>query len=100
MSAMNAFLEVLGQPMAIVGLAGQACFFSRFLVQWAVSERQGRSTIPESFWYLSIGGAVLVLLYAIWRRDPVFTLGQSVGVLVYVRNLVLVQREKRQTALA
>lgn len=93
---LHEFLEVLGQPMALVGLLGQACFFSRFLVQWVVSEKRRRSTVPVVFWYLSIGGGVLVLAYAIWRRDPVITLGQSVGVAVYTRNLILIHREGRK----
>ena len=82
-----------------LGFLGQACFFSRFLVQWLASERAGRSVVPRAFWYLSIaGGAIaggaIVLTYAIWRRDPVFILGQSVGVFVYLRNLVLLHREE------
>jgi lipid-A-disaccharide synthase-like uncharacterized protein len=93
---MNEFLHVLMQPMAMLGLVGQVCFFSRFLVQWIVSEREGRSTIPVVFWHLSIIGGILVLIYAIWRHDPVFTLGQSVGVVVYARNLILIYRHKRE----
>ena len=76
-----------------IGLAGQACFFSRFLVQWIASERQGRSVVPRAFWYLSISGGLILLSYSLWRRDPVFILGQSVGLLVYLRNLVLLRRE-------
>jgi lipid-A-disaccharide synthase-like uncharacterized protein len=72
-----------------------ACFFSRFLVQWIASERQGKSTVPILFWYLSIIGGTLVLVYAIWLKEPVFTLGQSVGLIVYVRNLWLIRKEKR-----
>jgi lipid-A-disaccharide synthase-like uncharacterized protein len=77
----------------VVGLVGQAAFFSRFLVQWIASERMGRSTVPTSFWYLSLTGSALLLGYAIHRQDPVFILGQSVGSVVYVRNLVLLSRE-------
>ena len=76
-----------------IGLAGQACFFSRFLVQWIASERQGRSVVPRVFWYLSISGGLILLSYSLWRRDPVFILGQSVGLFVYLRNLVLLRRE-------
>jgi lipid-A-disaccharide synthase-like uncharacterized protein len=88
------FLEVLAQPMAFFGLAGQACFFSRFLVQWIVSEKNGRSVVPTVFWYLSLAGGLMVLVYAVWRRDPVFTLGQSVGIFVYSRNLMLIYRRR------
>ena len=76
-----------------IGLAGQACFFSRFLVQWLASERRGRSVVPRAFWYLSISGGLILLSYSLWRRDPVFILGQSVGLFVYIRNLVLLRRE-------
>lgn len=78
-----------------IGFVGQACFFTRFLVQWVVSERRGRSVVPRSFWYFSIAGSLIVLSYAIWRRDPVFIAGQSMGLVVYVRNLVLLGREAR-----
>jgi len=89
------FMTVLGQPMALFGIVGQSIFFSRFLVQWIVSERRKESTIPVAFWYLSIGGALLTLVYALWRRDPVFSAGQSIGLFVYVRNLVLIRRQRQ-----
>jgi lipid-A-disaccharide synthase-like uncharacterized protein len=78
----------------IVGLIGQAVFFSRFLVQWIASERQKKSVIPNSFWFLSIAGSSMTLIYAIWRRDPVFTIAQSVGMIVYVRNIMLIRQHK------
>lgn len=77
-----------------IGLAGQACFFSRFLVQWIASERRGRSIVPRAFWYLSIAGGLTLLAYSVWRHDPVFILGQSVGLFVYLRNLILLRREE------
>lgn len=79
-----------------IGFFGQAMFFTRFLVQWIVSEKRGRSVIPIAFWYFSIAGGLILLTYAIWRRDPVFIAGQSAGVVVYVRNLVLLGRERRE----
>lgn len=82
----------------VVGFAGQALFASRFIIQWISSERAGRSVIPVAFWYASIGGAVVLLSYAIWRRDPVFILGQSMGFFIYARNLVLIYRERRENA--
>lgn len=82
------------QTWIAVGLAGQACFFSRFLVQWIASERRGRSVVPRAFWFLSIAGGLTLLCYSLWRRDPVFILGQSVGLFVYLRNLVLLRREE------
>lgn len=81
-------------PWHLVGFAGQAFFFSRFLVQWIHSERAGRSTIPDVFWYLSLGGGLLLLAYAVQLGDPVFILGQAVGAFVYVRNLMLLRRPR------
>jgi lipid-A-disaccharide synthase-like uncharacterized protein len=80
-----------------VGLGGQLMFTARFLVQWIASERVGRSVVPLAFWYLSISGGLILLAYAIWRRDPVFILGQSMGLIVYLRNLVLIHAERRRT---
>ncbi len=81
----------------VIGFAGQALFFSRFLVQWLVSERRGESVVPKAFWFLSIGGGLLLLTYAIYRRDPVFIAGQSIGLFVYLRNLWWIyQRNDRQ----
>jgi lipid-A-disaccharide synthase-like uncharacterized protein len=80
----------------IVGFAGQACFTSRFLIQWLVSERQKKSIIPLAFWYFSILGGATLLSYAIYRRDPVFILGQSTGLIIYFRNLYFIRREAAQ----
>lgn len=77
----------------LIGLGGQALFASRFLVQWLVSERLKRSVVPVAFWYLSLGGSALLLSYAISQRDPVFILGQSTGMFVYLRNLWLIRRQ-------
>jgi lipid-A-disaccharide synthase-like uncharacterized protein len=79
----------------LVGLGGQVLFMMRFVVQWIVSERAHRSTIPVAFWWLSIAGAAILLAYAIWRTDPVFILGQSLGFLIYARNLWLIHAERR-----
>ena len=79
----------------VLGLAFQAAFTARFLVQWVASERQAKSVIPISFWYLSLFGSVGLLLYALVRADPVFILGQSMGSVVYTRNLILIHRERR-----
>lgn len=80
----------------VFGLVFQSCFALRFLVQWLASERAGKSVIPIAFWYLSIAGALGLLTYAIVRRDPVFIVGQSLGTLIYTRNLVLIHRERRR----
>ena len=97
MDTLKHFLDVLAQPMGMLGMLGQVLFFSRFLVQWIASEKKGKSTIPLSFWYLSIGGGGLLLVYALWRKDPVIVLGQAVGLFVYVRNLMLIHRRKAVT---
>ncbi len=81
-----------------VGFGGQAVFGSRFYLQWLVSERQGRSTVPLAFWYLSIIGGLLLLAYAIYLVEPVFIVGQSTGTLVYVRNLMLLAKERKAKA--
>lgn len=78
----------------VVGLLGQGIFSARFIVQWLVSEKEKRSIIPVAFWYLSLFGGITLLLYSIYKRDPVFILGQSTGVLIYSRNLFLIQRER------
>ena len=81
----------------LLGFVAQAFFTARFAVQWLASERVGRSVIPIAFWWCSIGGGLLLLVYALYRRDPVFIAGQSFGVFVYLRNLYFVLRESRQT---
>ena len=83
-----------------IGFVGQGLFFTRWIMQWFKSEREGESTIPISFWYLSLVGGLITLTYAIYRRDPVFIAGQSIGSLVYIRNLMLLYRNKTHLPLA
>ena len=80
----------------LLGFVAQAFFTMRFLVQWLASEKVGKSVIPLAFWWFSIGGGLLLLVYALYRRDPVFILGQGFGVFVYLRNLQFVLRERRR----
>jgi lipid-A-disaccharide synthase-like uncharacterized protein len=80
-----------------LGFLGQIFFSARFLVQWLASERAGRSIVPPLFWALSIGGSLILLVYAIHRHDPVFILGQSAGLAIYGRNMQLLARERRNT---
>ena len=82
----------------IIGFIGQALFGARFIIQWIVSEKRGESTIPLAFWYCSIGGSVVLLTYAIHREDPVFIVGQSLGSIIYIRNLVLIDKKKKALA--
>ena len=79
----------------VVGFLGQAIFGSRFVIQWIASERKRESHIPIHFWYLSIGGSLITTVYAIHRKDPVFIVGQAAGLVIYVRNLVLINRAQR-----
>jgi lipid-A-disaccharide synthase-like uncharacterized protein len=80
----------------IFGFAGQALFAARFLVQWIKSEKEKRSIIPIHFWYFSLFGGIVMLVYAVHLRDPVFILGQFSGLFVYVRNLYLIHQEKKR----
>jgi len=81
-----------------VGFLGQAFFFSRFLVQWLASEKAQRSVFPMAFWYLSLSGGFLLLIYAVYRKDPVFIIGQSTGAFIYLRNIWLRKRDKATPA--
>ena len=80
----------------VFGLGGQLLFTARFLVQWIASERARRSVVPIAFWYFSIGGGAILLAYAIYRADPVFIFGQSMGLFIYLRNLWLIHAEQRR----
>ena len=80
---------------SVVGFLGQIVFMGRFVVQWIASERSGRSVVPVAFWYLSILGSLILLTYALVRADPVFVVGQALGSVIYVRNLMLIRRTRR-----
>ena len=77
-----------------VGLLGQALFSARFIVQLIASERRRESVIPRQFWYFSLGGGLTLLLYAMYRRDPVFIVGQGAGLFVYARNLYFIHHKR------
>ncbi len=100
-NAVNGYLlDVLDHMdwWVLIGFAAQILFSARFLVQWIASERAGKSVVPLAFWLFSIGGGVLLLTYALYRRDPVFIAGQGFGLFVYMRNLHFVLREHRASA--
>jgi lipid-A-disaccharide synthase-like uncharacterized protein len=82
----------------LFGFIAQAMFFMRFLVQWIASERAGRSVVPVAFWFFSVAGGSLLLVYAIYRMDPVFIAGQATGLIIYGRNLWLIYRERNVAA--
>src|SRR6185295_15070406 len=75
-----------------IGFLGQGLFFGRWVVQWIASERKAESKVPVAFWYMSLIGGLITLAYAIYRVDPVFIAGQSIGSIVYIRNLMLISR--------
>ena len=77
-----------------IGFFGQGLFFMRWVVQWIASERNAVSHVPIAFWYISLIGGVITLAYAIYRKDPVFIAGQSVGAFVYLRNLMLIRSKQ------
>ena len=84
----------------ILGFVAQGFFTMRFVVQWIASERARKSVIPVAFWFFSIGGGLTLLIYAIYRLDPVFILGQGAGLFVYLRNLYLIRRKQSGLAQA
>jgi lipid-A-disaccharide synthase-like uncharacterized protein len=81
-----------------IGFAAQAMFSMRFLIQWIASEKAKRSIVPEAFWYFSFLGGFMLFIYAIYRMDPVFILGQGSGLFIYARNIQFILKAKRDTA--
>ena len=88
------------QWWVLLGYVAQIMFTMRFVVQWIASERAGKMVMPIAFWFFSIGGGCVLLIYAIHRGDPVFILGQGAGLFVYLRNLYLIRRKQRRLAQA
>lgn len=86
--------ELLEKGLLALGFLAQGMFSARFLVQWIASERAGRSVVPLSFWIFSVIGGALLLVYAMFRKDPVFIVGQAAGLVIYLRNLILIYRER------
>lgn len=78
----------------ILGFIGQFFFSMRFVVQWIASEKHKKSVVPLSFWIFSIIGSALLLIYAIYRKDPVFILGQAPNLFIYFRNLWFIRKER------
>lgn len=76
------------------GIVAQLLFTARFLVQWLASEREGQSVMPLSFWYFSMAGGAMTLVYGIVRREPIIIMGQALAVVIYVRNLMLIFRNR------
>ena len=83
-----------------IGLTAQALFSMRFIVQWLATEKARASIIPETFWYFSFAGGAMLLAYAIYRMDPVFILGQAMGLVIYARNIYFIWLGKRDPSTA
>ena len=90
------YRSYIGTFFLVFGFLAQAMFTFRFVVQWIASERAKKSVIPMSFWYFSLLGGTMLFIYALYRVDPVFIMGQGAGVIIYVRNVILRLRERRQ----
>ena len=80
----------------LFGLLAQAMFFSRWLVQWIMSERAQKSVVPVMFWFLSLLGGIMMLIYVTYLGSPALMIGQAVGLTVYFRNIMLISKENRQ----
>jgi lipid-A-disaccharide synthase-like uncharacterized protein len=80
----------------VFGVVAQLLFAARFLVQWIVSEKEGKSVIPMAFWFFSIGGGLMTLVYGLVKREPVIIIGQGLATIIYVRNIMLIVKERRQ----
>ena len=76
------------------GLCAQLLFTARFLVQWISSERAGQSVVPMAFWFFSMGGGMMTLVYGIAKREPVIIIGQSLATIIYIRNIMLIARHR------
>jgi lipid-A-disaccharide synthase-like uncharacterized protein len=92
--------DLMEKSLLALGFLAQGLFSARFLVQWIASERAGRSVVPFSFWLFSVAGGSLLLLYAVFRKDPVFIVGQAAGLIIYLRNLFLIYKERAQLTLS
>lgn len=77
------------------GIVAQLLFTARFIVQWLASEKAGKSVMPMAFWFLSMAGGTMTLLYGIVRREPIIIMGQALAVGIYVRNVILILKERR-----
>ncbi|KAA3519371.1 lipid A biosynthesis protein [Agrobacterium vitis] len=78
-----------------LGVIAQLMFSLRFIIQWLVSEKQKRSVIPAAFWWFSVIGGIMLLAYGIHRGEPIIMLGQGLGIIVYIRNLMLLHQGRK-----
>ena len=76
------------------GLGAQLAFAARFLVQWIASERAGKSVVPMAFWFFSMGGGLMTLVYGVVKREPVIIVGQALATIIYIRNIMLIMKDR------
>ena len=81
----------------VFGIGAQLLFAARFLVQWISSERAGKSVVPFAFWIFSMVGGLMTLVYGLVKREPVIIFGQGLATLIYMRNIMLIFRERKET---
>ena len=98
MNALNGYFT-MDKIFLYIGIFGQLCFSMRFIIQWIYSEKAKKSVIPVAFWYFSLSGGIILLIYAVYHRDPVFIMGQAPGVFIYSRNIYLIHKSKKVEAL-
>lgn len=96
MSTIMEWLQAHLNGWVLIGLCGQSLFMMRFIVQWIASERVKQSIVPQTFWYFSLGGGVILFTYALHQQDIVFTLGQGLGLFIYLRNLYFIHKKKSE----
>ena len=95
MNALNEYFTT-DKIFLYIGIFGQLCFSMRFIIQWIYSEKAKKSVIPIAFWYFSLVGGIILLIYAIYHRDPVFIMGQAPGVFIYSRNIYLINKNRNE----
>jgi lipid-A-disaccharide synthase-like uncharacterized protein len=95
-SSFSSALQIFLNPWILLGFFGQFVFFLRFIVQWLASEKEERVVVPVLFWYLSIGGSLIILIYSIHIRDIVFSTAQVASLFIYVRNLMFENKLKQK----
>jgi len=98
MPSLLAWLQTHFNAWVLVGLFGQSLFMGRFIVQWIASERVKQSIVPQTFWYFSLGGGIILFIYALHQQDIVFILGQGLGIFIYLRNLYFIHGKKPDAA--
>jgi len=90
----NRFLGIEWHFWKVIGWAGNFVFFSRFFVQWIATEKKKQVIVPISFWWLSLVGSLLLLVYGLYRRDSVFIFAYAFTWIPYIRNIVIHYRNK------